>query len=294
MSAPFDVAGIRPPPPQPPPRRERWYRGVPMLYLAALALLLLGCLLCSLLIPGDPAYMDLAHCGAPPGPEHWFGTDTMGRDIFAMVWHGGRLSLSIGAGAAAVSTLAAILFGAASGWAPGWLDAALMRLAEILLSVPSLLTTVLLQAALGGPSPVSLTLVIGLTSWMGMAKVVRTQVRQLRGSEYILAARCMGGGFFHILGRHLAPNFVSSIMFMAVMNVRTAIAAESTLSFLGLGLPPETVTWGSMLSLSEKALLSGAWWIILIPGGFLVGSLLCLTQLGDWLRRRVNRKGSNL
>ena len=104
----------------------------------------------------------------------------------------------------------------------------------------------------------------------------------------------MGGGFFHILWRHLTPNFVSSIMFMVVMNVRTAIAAESTLSFMGIGLPLEVVTWGSMLSLSEKALLSRAWWIILIPGLFLVVTLLCITSLGNYLRKAVNRKQSNL
>ena len=104
----------------------------------------------------------------------------------------------------------------------------------------------------------------------------------------------MGGGFFYILWRHLTPNFVSSIMFMAVMNVRSAIAAESTLSFMGIGLPVEVVTWGSMLSLSEKALLSGDWWIILIPGGILVAALLCITSLGSCLRRNINRRENNL
>ena len=117
---------------------------------------------------------------------------------------------------------------------------------------------------------------------------------QLRNSEYILAAKAMGGGFFYLLRRHLAPNFIPSILFMVVMNVRTAIAAESTLSFMGLGLPLETVTWGGMLSLSEKALLSGAWWIILIPGGFLTVTLLCVTSLGDHLRKSASRRERNL
>ena len=99
-----------------------------------------------------------------------------------------------------------------------------------------------------------------------MAKVVRTEVLQLRHTDYVLAARCLGGGFFHVLFRHLAPNFFPSVLFVAVMNVRNAIVAESTLSFMGLGLPVEEVSWGSMLSLSENALLSRSWWIILIPG----------------------------
>lgn len=104
----------------------------------------------------------------------------------------------------------------------------------------------------------------------------------------------MGGSFFHILRCHLAPNFFSSILFMVVMNVRSAIIAESTLSFMGLGLPIEVVTWGSMLSLAEKALMTDAWWILLIPGAFLVVTLLCITNLGDYLRSRTSRKESNL
>ena len=127
-----------------------------------------------------------------------------------------------------------------------------------------------------------------------MAKVVRSEVRRLRNSEYVLASRCMGAGFFHVLLRHLAPNFFSSIMFMVVMNVRSAIAAESTLSFIGLGLPLEIISWGSMLSLSEKALLSEAWWIILIPGTFLVATMLCVTSIGNWLRGESGQKSGNL
>lgn len=222
------------------------------------------------------------------------GTDTMGRDIFSMIWYGGRLSLFIGVGSTVISTLLAILFGAVSGLAPKWLDALLMRLTEILLSVPNLLLVIFLQAVIGTTSAWSIALVIGLTSWTSIAKVVRTEVQQLRASEYVIAAKCMGGSFFHILRCHLAPNFFSSILFMVVMNVRSAIIAESTLSFMGLGLPIEVVTWGSMLSLAEKALMTDAWWILLIPGAFLVVTLLCITTLGDYLRSRTSRKESNL
>ena len=242
----------------------------------------------------DPTYLDLAHCSAVPCREFLFGTDTMGRDIFSMIWYGGRLSLFIGVGSTVISTLLAILFGAVSGLAPRWLDALLMRLTEILLSVPNLLLVIFLQAVIGTPSAWSIALVIGLTSWTSIAKVVCTEVRQLRASEYVIAAKCMGGSSFHILRCHLAPNFFSSILFMVVMNVRSAIIAESTLSFMGLGLPIEVVTWGSMLSLAEKALMTDAWWILLIPGAFLVVTLLCITNLGDYLRSRTSRKESNL
>ena len=150
----------------------------------------------------------------------------------------------------------------------------------------SLLLIVLLQAILGTASVWSLSLVIGVTGWAGIAKVVRTEVRRLRTSEYVLAARCMGGGFFHVLWEHLAPNFLSAILFMVVMNVQSAILAESTLSFLGLGLPLEVISWGSMLSLAQQALLTKSWWAVVIPGIFLVATLLSVTLLGNALRYR--------
>lgn len=289
----FTIVGIRPVP-LPRRRTPRWHEGKPVASMAVLAVILAGCLLCDLFIPRDPAYMDLYNASRAPCREFWFGTDAMGRDIFSMIWYGGRISLFIGFFAAAVSTLIAIVVGAASGLAPKWLDELLMRLTEIFLSIPSLLLIVLIQAVLGKASVFSISLVIGLTSWTSIAKVVRAEVRQLRGSEYVVAARCMGADFPRILRRHLAPNFLSSIMFMAVMNIRGAISAESTLSFMGIGLPLEVISWGSMLSLSENALSSGAWWIILIPGVFLVVTLLCVTNIGSYLRRQSNRKESNL
>lgn len=261
----------------------------PVAAAAILALICLGCLFCSLIQTHDPSYMDLANSSVAPCREFWFGTDTMGRDIFSMTWSGGRVSLLIGILSAAISFLTAVVVGAVSGCAPVWADELLMRLTDILLSVPSLLLVTFLQAMLGEAGIVSLSLVIGLTGWMSMAKVIRTQVKQIRNSEYVLAARCMGGSFFHILFRHLLPNFISSVMFMVVMNVRSAIVAESTLSFMGIGLPLSVISWGSMLSLAEKALLSGAGWIILIPGLFLTVTLVCITSLGDYLRRQMNR-----
>ena len=294
MNGQFEHVGIRPQPVLIPPNKAKWYQGRSIISMVLLAVIVLGCLFCELIMTKDPAYMDLPNSGAAPNSEFLFGTDTMGRDVFSMIWYGGRISLSIGVLSTLISTAIAILFGAASGCAPAWLDGLLMRLTEILLSVPGLLVTVLLQAILGQASVFTLSLVIGVTGWPSIAKIVRTEVRQLRGSEYVIASKCMGGGFFHILWTHLTPNFVSSIMFMVVMNVRSAIAAESTLSFMGIGLPLEVISWGSMLSLAEKALPDRAWWIILIPGAFLVVTLLCITNLGNDLRRNVNRKQSNL
>lgn len=293
MTNGFEIVGPRPAAAVP-GKKTPWYRGKPVFAAALLLVIVLGCLGCRLIMTKDPTYLDLQHCAAAPCREFLFGTDTMGRDIFSMIWYGGRLSLLIGAVSTLISTVIAIVFGAVSGCAPQWLDTLMMRATEILLSVPNLLLVILLQAILGTPTVWSIALVIGVTSWTSIAKVVRTEVRQIRSSEYVVASRCMGGSFLHILWHHLTPNFFSSIMFMVVMNVRSAIVAESTLSFMGIGLPLEVVSWGSMLSLAEKALMTDAWWIILIPGLFLVATLLCITSLGSYLRGQTNRKQSNL
>ena len=289
----FTLVGTRELPPREAPNRHR-LDGFPWVSLAVLAVIVLGCLACDLLMTHDPTYLDLAHCSEAPNGTFFFGTDALGRDLFSGIWYGGRISLTIGVLATLLSTAVATVYGTVSGLAPQWLDTLLMRLTELFLSVPNLLLIVFLQAILGQANAVSISVTIGLTNWAGIAKIVRTEVRQLRHSEYVLAARAMGGGFFHVLVRHLFPNFFSAILFMVVMNLRGAIVAESTLSFLGLGLPLEAVSWGSMLSLSEKALLSGAWWVILLPGAFLIAVLLCVTNLGNYLRRQASRKESNL
>ncbi len=289
----FTLVGTRALPPREAPKRHR-LDGFPWVSLAVLAVIVLGCLACDLLMTHDPTYLDLTHCSEAPNGTFFFGTDALGRDLFSGIWYGGRISLTIGVLATLLSTAVATVYGTVSGLAPQWLDTLLMRLTELFLSVPNLLLIVFLQAILGQANAVSISVTIGLTSWASIAKIVRTEVRQLRHSEYVLAARAMGGGFFHVLVRHLFPNFFSAILFMVVMNLRGAIVAESTLSFLGLGLPLETVSWGSMLSLAEKALLSGAWWVILLPGAFLIAVLLCVTNLGNYLRRQASRKESNL
>ena len=290
----FELTGIRSIQETVPEKKKKWYQGKPMVSVAILLLIVLGCVCAEWIMTKDPTYMDLLNYNKAPDREFLFGTDTMGRDIFSMIWYGGRISLIIGGLSTVISTLIAMIVGAFSGMAPAWLDEAIMLFTEIFLSVPSLLLIILLQAIMGKATVLSLSFVIGVTSWTSIAKVVRTEVRQIRNSEFVIASRCMGGGFFHILWKHLAPNFFSAIMFMVIMNVRTAMMSEATLSFMGIGLPVEIITWGSMLSLAEKALMTGSWWIILIPRLFLVVTVLCLTNIGNACRQQANRKESNL
>ena len=198
MNEPFEIVGVRPEllERQAPEKENRWYQGVPWLSVIVLLIIAGGCLFCKWIMPKDPSYMDLKNYTVAPCREFLFGTDTMGRDIFSMIWYGGRQSLFIGFVATMISTSIAIIFGTVSGLAPEWLDMLLMRMTEILLSIPNLLLVIFLQAILGKANVLSLSLVIGITSWTSIAKVVRTEVRQLRSNCPLLFI------FFYVLGSY--------------------------------------------------------------------------------------------
>ena len=251
-------------------------------------------LLAPYIAPNDPYAVDLTKTLQSPSKEFLFGTDSMGRDIFSDIWYGGKISLFIGIFSTTISTVIAIVYGSISGMAPESIDDLMMKTTEIILSIPSILIIIFVQAIIGGSNPISISIVIGLVSWMSIAKIIRSEVRQIKNSEYILAAKIMGGKFLYVVKQHLLPNFISAIMFMVVSNIGSAIATESTLSFLGIGLPIEIISWGSMLSLAQDALLSNYWWVILIPGVFLVSTLICIANIGNYLRKKNIKKYNNL
>ncbi len=261
----------------------------PYISVTVLALIAAGCIIGSIVYSDSAYYMELSKISMAPGKGHIFGTDTLGRDLFSVIWCGGRISLTVGLLATLISTVIAVIYGAAAGLASQKVDDAMMRFTEILMSVPQMLFVMFLQAMMGEANVISISVVIGVTGWMAVAKMVRSEVRQLRSSGFVMAARSMGGGFFYILYRHLMPNFMSAVMFMIVTNIGGAISMEATLSFLGLGLPAEIVSWGSLMSLSQRAMLTGAWWILIIPGIFLVITLICITEIGEYLRCRGRR-----
>lgn len=292
---PFQIVGARNSQQfQPVIIRKKRFHEMPYLSICILAIIIFCCLFAELIMTHKPTFMYLEHYSNPPNNEFYFGTDTMGRDIFSMIWYGGRISLYIGVLATVVSTFIAVLYGTISGLSISWVGNVLSRLNDLLLSLPTILIILFVQAMIGKQTPTAIAIVIGVTSWMSIAKVVYIEVKQLRNCEYVLASKSMGGGFFHILRKHLVPNFFPSIMFMVVMNMSNAIAAESTLSFLGIGLPIDIISWGSMLSLAQKSFLTGAWWIILIPGIFLIVTLLCITNIGNFIRSEMNNKESFL
>ncbi len=266
----------------------------PYISAAILLVIVTGAIFPALFTSADPSYMNLDFVNQAPGTRFYFGSDSLGRDIFAMIWHGARVSLLIGITAAFISAFIAVVYGSISGLSNEMIDDAMMRFTEILLSIPSVLVIIFIQAITGRNDPLSIAVVIGITSWMSIAKIVRTEVRQIRGSEYIISARLAGGSFFYILFQHLIPGFIGAVMFMIVTSVGTAIGTEATLSFLGIGLPIEIISWGSMLSLAQDALLSNYWWIIIIPGFFLSVTLVCITNIANYIRKRSDREYSNL
>lgn len=262
---------------------------IPYISIAVLVIIMVGCILGDTLYGADPYYMSFSEVNKAPGAEHIFGTDTMGRDLFSVMWCGGRVSIIIGILSALISTFVAVIYGTAAGLVSERIDDLMMRFAEILMSVPQLLLVMFIQAIMGEANVVSIAFAIGITGWMAVAKMARSEVRRLRYSGFIMAARTMGGGFFYILRRHLLPNFFPAIMYMIVTNIGGAIGMEATLSFLGLGLPMEIISWGSLMSLSQRAMLTGAWWVLIIPGTVLVITLICITEIGEYVRVKNRR-----
>lgn len=270
------------------------FKKIPYKSILVLSIIVICCIFADFIMTKDPTYMDLANTSLKPGSEFYFGTDTMGRDIFSMIWYGGRISLFIGILSTIISTSIAILYGTISACSNQFIDDLMMRITEMILSIPSILIIIFIQGIIRNTNIISLAIVIGITSWMNIAKIIRAEVRQIKNSEYIIASKTMGASFFFILKEHMVLNFLPAIMFMVVTNIGAAIGTEATLSFLGIGLPIEIISWGSMLSLAEGALLSNLWWIILIPGIFLVLTLVSITNIGNYLREKSNKKISNL
>ena len=273
---------------------RQWIKGKPFISIILLVFIVGGCLFAEQLYNHDPSDFYLQNLNQVPGKEFYFGTDSLGRDIYSMIWYGGRASILIGLLSTVIITVIGITYGCVSGMCSEAIDAVMMRVAELLNSIPSLLLVLLFVSVTGEQNIVKISLVIGVTGWFGLARIVRSEVRQIRSSDYVLAARCMGSSFGHVMKKHLIPNFVSAIMFVVVSSISTSMSMESTLSFLGLGLPVDVVSWGSMLSLANKALLLNTWWVIIIPGLFLITTLICITNIGNYFRKETNKKPSNL
>lgn len=232
--------------------------------------------------PSGPDTLDLYKVLMPPSTAHWFGTDDLGRDVFTRVLFGARISLKVGFVAVGIATLLGTIVGLISGYYSGWVDTVLMRFVDIMLCFPTFFLILAVIAFLGQDIWYIMA-VIGLTGWMGVARLVRAEVLSLRERDFILAARAIGASDLRIILCHILPNALSPVLVSATLGVAGAILTESALSFLGIGVPPPTPSWGNILT-SGKDYIEFAWWLTLFPGLAITITVLAYYLVGEGIR----------
>jgi len=232
-------------------------------------------------VPYDPEFMDLINQFAPPSREHWLGTDETGRDVLSRLIVGGRVSLAVALSAMVVSVVVGVILGGLGGFHGGLADAVIMRVVDGMLTVPTFFLALLVLAVFGS-NVVNVVLVIGLTGWMVVARVVRAEVLRTLPQEFVVASRALGLGGTRILTRHLLPQAVPSLIVAATLGVAYAVLTESALSYLGLGVQPPTPTWGNMLTGAQNYVWKSPV-LALYPGAAIMLTVLSYNALGDAL-----------
>jgi oligopeptide transport system permease protein len=253
--------------------------------LSGIFLVLMG--LVSVLAPwapglADPSAQDLALSATPPSPAHWFGTDELGRDTFARVIYGGRISLLVGLVGTLVSLLIGVSYGAIAGYRGGRTDEVMMRAVDVLYSLPYIFLVILLLVFFSR-SILMLFVALGLVQWLTMARIVRGQVLSLKQQNFVEAARALGAGDAAIIFRHIVPNTLGPVIVYTTLTVPAVILQEAFLSFLGLGVQPPAASWGTLVSDGAR-LLALFPWLVFFPGLALSLTLFCFNFLGDGLR----------
>ena len=261
-----------------------------MLGAMLLTLIALLCLLGPALSPWPLDEIDWDHLATPPSlaASHWFGTDSLGRDLFVRTLEGGRISLMVGLVATLVSLLIGVLYGATAGYLGGHVDALMMRFVDILYALPFMFFVILLMVFFGR-SLLLIFIAIGAVEWLTMARIVRGQAMSLRQRSFIDAARLAGASEFDIIRRHIIPNTLGPVIVYATLTVPQVILFESFLSFLGLGVQEPLTSWGVLISEGAETMESAPW-TLLIPAGFLAVTLLSLNFIGDGLRDALDPK----
>jgi peptide/nickel transport system permease protein len=271
-------------------RREFWAR-FRRNKLAISGLILVGglflvSLLAYYLAPYDPGRIDLKQVLMPPSAQHWLGTDTLGRDVLSRIIYGSRVSLKVGFVAVGLATLIGLIVGASAGFYGGWVDLVLMRFVDLMLCFPSFFL-ILAVIALLEPSIWNIMVVIGATSWMGVARLVRAEILSLKEREFVTAARALGASDMRLIMRHLLPNALAPVMVSATLGVAGAILTESALSFLGLGVQPPTPSWGNILT-AGKDNIEIAWWLSVFPGLAILITVMSYNLLGEGIREAID------
>lgn len=271
--------------------------------------LALGALLAPLIAPHtpfDPATLNLMDGLTPPlqaslgsGESYWLGTDDQGRDIFSTILYGTRISLFIGITAVLLAALIGVTLGLIGGYFGGWIDAIIMRIADVQMTFPSILIAMLIFGIARGLTPPELRdqmaiwvliVSIALSDWVYFARTVRSSTMVESNKEYVQAARLIGRKRSAILRKHILPNVMGPVLVIATIYLALAIIAEATLSYLGVGAPPTKPSLGTLIRIGQDFLFSGEWWIILFPSLTLLALALSVNLLGDWLRDVLNPK----
>lgn len=248
-----------------------------------------------LIAPYDPDAIDVKAILLEPSAAHWMGTDALGRDVFSRMLFGARISLLVGFVAVGIATLIGVVLGAIAGFYRGWVDIVIMRAVDVMLSIPTFFLILAVIAFLT-PSIWNIMIVIGLTSWMGVTRLVRAEFLSLREREFVLASATLGAKDGRLIFRHLLPNSLTPVIVSSVLGVASAVLVESGLSFLGLGVQPPQASWGNILT-EGKEYIQFAWWLSLFPGMAILLTVLGYNLLGEGLRDaldpRTNRKGKS-
>lgn len=263
--------------------RRHWFI---IFTFSSFTILFSAVLFAPLLAVHDPLAIQMNSVLQPPSKVHLLGTDELGRDVFSRLLHGGRVSIAVGSIAMLVSVGVGVTYGAVSALAGGKVDQLMMRLIDALLSIPSLLLMIGLQLVFSA-SLLAVILVISLTSWMPIARLIRTELISMKKDVFIQASTVIGASPLHLLRRHMLPQCTPTIIVLAVSGISHAIMAEATLSFLGIGIPPQEPSWGNMLMGAQSHLLSGAWWLAVFPASCITYTILVVNFLGDRLQDRL-------
>jgi len=238
--------------------------------------------------PLDPLSQSLQDRLLPPvwqdggSAAHLLGTDQLGRDVLSRIIYGGRITLLVGFMCALIACVVGTVLGMVAAYAGGWIDSAIMRIADVQLSLPFIILAIALVAVVG-PSLLNIIIVLGLTSWVRFARVVRAETLVVRELDYVTAAVALGAGHWRILLHHVLPNVASSIIVVATLEIPRLILMEAALSFLGLGVQPPMPSWGSMVS-EGRTYIATAWWLTTLPGLAITMVSLSVNLIGDWLR----------
>ncbi|MFD2371844.1 ABC transporter permease [Brevibacillus sp. GCM10020057] len=259
---------------------------VAMVSLIFIAVLVVAAIVVPFVTTNDYFTTDLAGKNKKPSAEHWFGTDDLGRDMFVRIWYGARISLEVGLAAAFIDLVIGVIWGGLAGFYGGKVDEILMRIADILFAIPYLLVVILLMVVLE-PGVGTIIIALTITGWIGMARIVRGQMLQLKSQEFVLAARSLGADSKRLIFKHLIPNALGPIIVTLSLTVPSAIFAESFLSFIGLGVAAPVASWGTMSSEGLSAMKYYPW-RLMFPAVFISVTILAFNLFGDGLRDAVD------